>query len=36
MNQFVHANTNKIAVLVVKLPENIICSGPTVWMEGYL
>jgi hypothetical protein len=35
MNQFVTADTNKTAAIVVKLSENIFGSGSTVWMEKF-
>jgi hypothetical protein len=35
MNQFVTADTNKTAAIVVKLSENVFGSGSTVWMEKF-
>jgi hypothetical protein len=35
MNQFVAADTNKTAAIVVKLSENILGSGPTVWTDRF-
>jgi hypothetical protein len=35
MNQFVTADINKTAAIVVKLSENIFGSGSTVWMGRF-
>jgi hypothetical protein len=34
-NQFLSAETNKMAAIVVKLTENLLGPGYTVWMDNF-
>jgi hypothetical protein len=34
-NQFVSAETNKTTAIVVKLTENLLGQGHTVWMDNF-
>jgi hypothetical protein len=34
-NQFVSAETNRTAAIVVKLTENLLGCGHTVWMDNF-